>query len=552
MPRSASRDLSDRYIERRDYFEQPHWIRRWKMWLSVLAILVAVGWGVADRVWAKKLAVYHTHGNVARVHAAWENDCEACHQPSSTASFWENGPLSLITGTQGRWKSLTCEKCHAGPVHHTTARLETPHGMNIEQDCAFCHHDHNGRNFSLTRIADSHCTVCHADLSAHSTLGQNVKTWSFGSFDQHTDFRPLHTVTEKGDLKPFDPGVRTLKFNHALHMAPGQVLDATQRGGKTLESLSPQDRARYGVKPGTDLVQLECSSCHQLDSGVRDAKYRESVAALAGQPATAILPPRAEGAYYLPVNFDLHCKSCHPIAFPATEADGKLLPRFDLPHRIQPTQMKEIVRGHVAQAMLKDNPERVKRPPSSRLDPRGKDANLRDFGEQLTRATDRTLALLTSQHPEGSEARKLADGPYCAKCHDLDGNNVKPVADRTVWFEHAAFNHASHRAMKCEECHKNGTEAVAPGMPVRLVDGRLPQKEPALIEGIKSCQVCHAPAKVGAHGEPTGGVRHQCTDCHRYHNNDQPLQGVGAPARAPSPLRTVGEFLRGGELGTKP
>ena len=43
------------------------------------------------------------------------------------------------------------------------------------------------------------------------------------------------------------------------------------------------------------------------------------------------------------------------------------------------------------------------------------------------------------------------------------------------------------------------------------------------------------------------GVRHRCTDCHRYHNGDHALQGRGAPARDPKQMLDLDSFLRGGK-----
>ena len=60
-----------------------------------------------------------------------------------------------------------------------------------------------------------------------------------------------------------------------------------------------------------------------------------------------------------------------------------------------------------------------------------------------------------------------------------------------------------------------------------------------LIAGVKTCRACHAPAGMKVElpsGQPAAaaGIRHGCVDCHRYHNGDHPLQGLGAPARNPA------------------
>jgi hypothetical protein len=42
-----------------------------------------------------------------------------------------------------------------------------------------------------------------------------------------------------------------------------------------------------------------------------------------------------------------------------------------------------------------------------------------------------------------------------------------------------------------------------------------------------------------------GGVRAACTDCHRYHHGDLPIQGRGALTRYPKEPRTLADWLKG-------
>ena len=53
------------------------------------------------------------------------------------------------------------------------------------------------------------------------------------------------------------------------------------------------------------------------------------------------------------------------------------------------------------------------------------------------------------------------------------------------------------------------------------------------------------PKKTGGERILGGGVRHGCTDCHRYHNGDLPLQGRGANARNAAQPLDLSEFLKG-------
>lgn len=534
MPRSPSRDLADRYDGNRDYFHRWDGVRRAKYALAAVALLVPAGWAAYDLAGPRPTAGYaHTHGPLTGVHAAWDGDCAACHVSFSAADFARD-PSSVLR-TADRWRQLTCEKCHAGPIHHLNVA-----DVGFNAACNNCHHDHNGRGNSLVRIADSHCTTCHADLPAHAT-GPTAYQTSITDFAvNHPEFRPL---TE--DAK------RTLKFSHALHMAPGQAYTSGGKETLTVGRLrqlfgdSAADRYARSGQTADSPVQLDCASCHQLDGGrpgphdPPPTAFGKVADALADQPLKSILPVRAEGAYYLPVNFDAHCKTCHPLRGPQVAADA--LAGFEVPHRKQPTELKGILLGEYARRLAADAPKPAppRVGPGGRFDPRDDPAAV-TFRKEAEGRVGLALSVLVRSG--------------CNKCHGEagggDGNRgsgwektpVPAVQDRTVWFPHAKFNHVSHRGVACADCHR---------MPERPADGRVNEWEPPLIAGVGSCKACHAPAgKVVDVGNGVTaaalGVRHGCTDCHRYHNGDRPLQGRGAAARDPADPLPADLFRRGG------
>src|SRR6266581_8551655 len=57
---------------------------------------------------------HHAPGSVARAHAAWESNCEACHVPGKTLSghSWTSAALCQHAD------SSRCTTCHAGPAHY--------------------------------------------------------------------------------------------------------------------------------------------------------------------------------------------------------------------------------------------------------------------------------------------------------------------------------------------------------------------------------------------------------------------------------------------------
>jgi len=514
MPRSPSRDVVDRFAGNRGYFHRADPLRRWKNLAALGAAFFVVGWLVVEFAMPGRAANAHTHGELANPHAAFDSDCQACHKQHGLGDFFSN-PLSLFK-TQDRWHDLTCTKCHAGPTHHTGMKGQASHDR-----CSNCHHDHNGRNFSLVKMDDSHCVKCHEDLpSAHESGSSSFAKTVTGFEKDHPEFRSL-----KID--------RGLKFSHALHMTPGLVYGENDQHKWTPDSLGQQfgsdARNRFRSDSGNpgDPVQLQCSSCHLLDAGrpadgdgEAKSDFDLRLRVIPGASRHSILPPRADGAHYLPINFDVSCKVCHPIRSPSTASGEVAIKEFTVPHRRQTAALRPLVRGELANRLASGKNPMLALPfgPGKRLDP-ATNPKLGTFGKELDRLTDASLQ---------------AVGVACGKCHYSPAavkTDVRQLPDKTVWFEHATFNHVSHRSLTCGSCH-SGTEASF----------ALNEREPPLIVGVKSCQACHAPTGAGG-----AGIRHSCVDCHRYHNGDRPLQGLGSPHRDPAQPLNLEQFLNGGK-----
>lgn len=560
-PRSDSRDLVDRYPgDRRRYFASQTWAEalqkffRRNLWAIgvFLAPLIWLGYSFANNSTGENDYKY-THGPLTNPHAALDTNCEACHRPYDSGSLFTSSPIK----PHERWLDMTCEKCHAGPAHHATAIW--PAGES-DAACWTCHHDHNGRTNSLVRIDDNHCTKCHANLpasyDASKAIGDgNLKyAPTIQSFADHPNFRKLDDEANGKGAK------RTIQFSHNHHMTLGiPPAPGSERGNLTkaaLTKLNGNDASveRRYFKAGDNAmtaVQLQCASCHQLDSGRMGLKGEIATGVnLVGEPKEAIQPPRAEGAYYLPINFDAHCRACHPLKSPEQTTILKVdIDPFVLPHRKQPAELIEYLDAEFGRQLLLKNAA-IKDSPAI-----GKKAET--IQKEIEAARNKAFEKLVSD--VNPRANNALNGSTCAECHAFNGVNeppakrtVVPVKIPTVWFEHAKFNHVSHRAVNCQECHPGTQDKYDP------TDAKRFDKDNKIkILGVESCRVCHAPQVTtsGPKGgvSTTGGVRHGCTDCHRYHNGEHAFQGRGATARDPSePRLSTIEFMLGGTKPGKP
>jgi hypothetical protein len=486
-----------------DYYKKPNLLERWKTGLALAALVVTCGWLAAGLLGSDQGRVRYSRGPVASVHAAWEDNCTACHTPFAhiSGNFW----------TSGEEASENCKKCHAGPAHHLNQQFEPA--------CAACHHDHRGRDASLVRLADSDCTQCHKELDKSLREGEkrsfhNVVT---GFDTNHPAFKSLTN----------DPG--KVKFNHQVHLLAGMGTNF-----KLADIPDDADRERYvdqvvSAKNGTKVVQLQCASCHRQDSGDFGLK-RDRLAEL---PAAAILPRRSAGAYMQPIVYENQCKACHPLTFERKKAEDPRSGYVAVRHRLQPKKVHEFLKGHYTAKTLAGKFEVFgEQVPKSPLPGKGlgKDAQkVRDFIEDRVTKAERLL---------------FSDNT-CRKCHEgaKAGGRIEPANIPGVWLEHAVFNHAAHRAVDCRSCHPRAyalleDRTANPNASVKNTD--------VLINGIDNCRECHAP-QTKSGGKVQGGARFDCTECHRYHNGDKPWQGLGAQERGvpDKERRDVQHFLWG-------
>ena len=468
-----------------DYYKSLTGLEGAKWLLTTLVSLAAgayvlwtvIGW----RIGAPESAVQFSPGKVAGPHAAWEADCAACHiagtnlRDDASAIALNSALLGGRAIGDHHQIDARCQSCHSGEEHHSNQKQAEV------LSCAGCHRDHQGRDASLTRVPDAVCTACHANIGQHRerTARAAVTDHRITSFAvDHPPFRSLAAV---------NPGL--LKFNHKLHMLPGQAAKGTKPTGlKRLADVPKRYRDRLASFSADEAIQLDCSYCHE---------------------------PDAAGALYQPTNFERHCAACHTGELVA-EVDGAPPPTKELPHGVSAAAIREILTG---MASPPTGPPRISpAEPLMRIPGRTPGENLAQT-TQLGAAT-RVAAAAVSLMQEGR----------CGKCHEHQPvvgdvqlpTDVVPPALPSVWLPHARFDHAAHRAVQCVECH-DGRRLLAAQEDVKpSLDGPKP-----MINDIDTCRQGHAPAtKWGA-----PGVRHDCAECHRYHGGDRPPHGRGDPAR---------------------
>jgi hypothetical protein len=442
-----------------DYFRRRRLFRG--LWRSSAGIALLISClGVGWTLWAGKQTVYQA-GPLSTAHAAFNHDCGKCH----TQAFPVLNRLWTSDSSVRSVLDSACRHCHDGPLHHE----------GVEQrSCASCHHEHRGHS-ALARVTDNQCISCHADLTCEmGKMPQFVTHITGFSAERHPEFRLWR------DGSPADPG--TVRFNHKVHLQGLLDIDRKQWQAQ-------QEELRCAGVPPCELempkqqVQLDCRSCHQMD---------------------------AAGRYMLPINFERHCQSCHPLGVQLM-GDWKVSLR-EAACRFSEKPAPHPVAGETAEAVRAALRERLTH---FILQPQNKPF----LGESAERDLRRPLPgwsrvepvpprefAWVNQQLEQIEHVLFDGGGGCTHCHQEKTNPAKrpnglPEYQSpgllNVWYEHSVFSHDSHKSLQCEQCHENVLRSA------KASDVLMPRQE--------TCLRCHS-------NEQQASARSDCVECHIYHD----------------------------------
>lgn len=399
-------------------------------------------------------------GPVASAHASFNQDCTRCHEEHFQPAF----RLWPTNASHRSVRDDACRQCHDGALHNEQQVSKLVPG------CAGCHQEHRGRAF-LAQVPNGHCTSCHADLKRQDGARPDFRNVTAFATD-HPEFADL--MPAPGEQSPRDRA--NIYFNHEKHLGPEGVKGA-----------------------GGILKKLDCAYCHAAD------------------PVTA-------RRYMQPINYDRHCKDCHPLSVQVVgvkktdeaHPDAEAFNNHPAPHpRRDAAEVRAALWTRLA-LFVQDHPTVV--------GPGQTGAVVRPLPGRTAPFLPEKPAAWVEDQLRQAERVLFTGAAGCGYCHvpeevdkgrkALDLPQFKPTNIPRRWFDHGRFNHDSHRSVTCTACHEKAATSS------RTSDVLLP--------GIDSCKQCH---------NPKVGVRHDCIDCHQYHDRDRE-----APPKKSS---TIEQFLRG-------
>ncbi len=570
-----------------DYYRRSDSIRKWRHFLLAISVLLvgaiilfSVDWsGVrSNGLQGSTLVKWATnHGEISQAHAAWEHQCEVCHEPFNPIRDQHVGSFfNSIAGTQFKTEAR-CTSCHQESLGHVCQ-----HSIIDQQGCASCHHEHRGRNHNIAEVRNISCTKCHKDLekamagvepkaackeTSHANGWQSIEHFS-------TQSHPQFVSLENGD-----PG--NIKFNHQLHLAYGQGLG--EKGGEILAEIEP-DFSEERLKQLADSKQLKCSDCHEragLDS--------------AGDAVTQRMDFR-------PIDYERHCRSCHPMRSAVTlveqsyeisntahdlyKNDRDQLIQERIPHGLTLDQLEFQIRQRLAGVAVYEQVKLSQRadhspvimPGQSETQPlpNGLLPNTVRDADQTGSQTKKNDSLESLRYLSQKAVEQLTGlGANCTKCHyytatledgqkkqvfsfeearslsKLDSQpvngqiEISPANIPQLWLNKSKFHHHAHRMVSCESCHPKAELKKNQATYAELVDTPATfDNLEVMIPGMDVCIKCHSnsPEQQKESGNHAiAGASDACVLCHSFHQADQYNQDD--KSEFSSHFRTIEEFL---------
>jgi hypothetical protein len=379
-----------------NYFKRPTLFKRIRLFLVILAPLLAIGW-LAWQSFVLDPHVYSS-GRMSGAHAVLEKQCAACHVQKA-------GEFSAKAA------DTACLSCHDGPTHHENqVRAEIP-------NCSTCHFEHRGR-VNIVAGSNISCSECHSHLkisAGNSLYATNIRTLE----DGHPEIAAI-----RKNFK--DPG--TILLNHSIHMKP----------------------IRKG--PNGPLVQMECADCHRpeavkgpwpyADGNYVDAKVTYDAKDVLLPVKSGTLQPRHSmgRAYMVPVKFSTACAACHLLTFDKRFDIGVPHDKPDIVHAFVTKKFQEYIAAHPADVRVVRDPQR-------------------DLTGKPLPPEVRVLTPAQWVAERTTDAEELLWRKTCKQCHALNivkGASLPHVAEAQLterWMPHARFDHDAHRGFSCVGCH---------------------------------------------------------------------------------------------------
>ena len=543
MPENTQKQIAQKYKDNLTYYKAGHYLRRWRFWLSVLAVVGGLVWALGFKHFGGSNEFFNT-GPISSNHAKFTDRCEVCHEGATTDVFSmlpvdhakrvlmdKTTPLTERLKASGERamkelseaKATVQDKAKLAQAAH--AALASMNLTNIDNACLKCHdgmalHQPGTKAMmfrettrELSVVASSACSTCHKEhvgsqkmalpksnvcIECHSSEKMMADSLKRSPYDGKVAAAHSQNVrADGGDLVQWIPaattGVKPAIIRGFQDGHPSFLYEA--QGAKDNAAIKFNHARHFADDiPAVNGKKLDCTDCHK---------------------------PDADGVGIQRIKYEQHCQQCHSLGI-----DPKL-PGFYLPHG-SPTHIRDFLNA------LNDRWAQWAKDNVKGLDGAALNAFVQQRGSEILARWPGGMdgavkKVFFEGEPKATGNDKGQTLPACAKCHDVkDGQPSPDIVDPKIpdqWLTRGPFSHGAHTHIACTECHgaaKNSKETS---------DILLPSQ--------KSCAECHrardyavvefdpllkiaptfgkANTKIAKQQRKEGGVFADCLDCHKYH-----------------------------------
>ena len=543
MPENTQKQIAQKYKDNLTYYKAGHYLRRWRKWLSILAVVGGFTWALGYKHFGGSNEFFNT-GPISENHALFTERCEVCHEGATTDVFSmlpvghakamlldKKTPMTdrLKAAGDNAWKRIgdakDTLKDTAKLAAAANSALASLNLSNIDNSCLKCHEGMSMHqpglkaimfretNKELNWVPSSACSTCHKE---HVGAQRMATPKSNVCVDCHSDSKRMDDSLKRSDYdgklaSAHSQNVR-IDGGDLVHWIPAATKDVKpavirafpdghptflyeQKGAKDNAAIKFNHARHFAADiPVLNGKKIECADCHKADG---------------------------DGIGMQRIKFEQHCQQCHSLGI-----DPKL-PGFDLPHG-SPTHIRDFLNA------LNDRWAQWAKANVKGMDAAALNAFVQQRGgEILARWPGGMDGAVKKIFFEGEPKITGNDRgqtlPACAKCHEVkDGKPSPDIVDPKIpdqWLTRGPFTHGTHTHITCNECHGAARDSK--------------ETSDILLPAQKSCAECHrtrdykvvelnpllkiAPTfgksnpKIAAQQRREGGVFADCLDCHKYH-----------------------------------
>ncbi len=543
MAENTQKQIAQKYKDNLTYYKAGHYLRRWRWWLSVFAVIAGLVWALGFKQFGGSNEFFNT-GPISSNHAKFTDRCEVCHEGATTDVFSmlpvdrakammldQKTPITdrlkaagdrakksfgeatdtlkdkdkLAAAAHAALDSMNlsnidnaCLKCHDGMALHQPGMKAIMFRDTVKElslvaasACSTCHKEHVGAQKIALPKSDV-CIECHADSKK---LADSLKRAPFDG--KMAAAHSQNVRMDGGDLVHWIPPATTnVKPAVIRGFQDGHPTFLYEQQGAKDNAAIKFNHARHFADdiPVVNGKKLDCADCHK---------------------------PDGDGVGIQRIKYEQHCQQCHSLGI-----DPKL-PGFYLPHG-SPTHIRDFLNA------LNDRWSQWAKDNVKGLDGVALNAFVQDRGREILARWPGGMdgavkKVFFEGEPKATGNDRGQTLPACVKCHDVkDGKPSPMITDPRIpdqWLTRGPFAHGSHTHITCVECHSNAQKSKD------TTDILLPAQ--------KSCAECHRPRdytvveldpllriaptfgkanmKIAKQQRKEGGVFADCLDCHKYH-----------------------------------